>query len=94
VKSHIAETRISKGLILIVFAKPSKVVMRTNYDSNEMLEFFYSNHRNLFPDDKVEKIKAEQIVLTMTLNSEYSRYEDYKLISEIKLQLEKHLASK
>ena len=67
--------------------------MHTNYDAKEMLEFFYSNHRSLFPNDRVEKIKAEQIVLTRTLNSEYSRYEEKKLIEEIKFALEKHQAT-
>jgi len=68
--------------------------MHTNYDAKEMLEFFYSNHRNLFPNTEVERARADQIVLTKTLSSEYSRYEEYKLIEEIKLALEKNLERK
>ena len=65
--------------------------MRTNYDAKEMLVFFYSNHGNLFSDNEVERQRAEQIVLTKTLDSDYSRYEEHKLIEEIKSALEKNI---
>jgi len=67
--------------------------MHTNQDAKEMLEFFYTNHRNLFPNDEAEKSRAEKIVLTKTLDSEYSRYEENKLIKDIRLALEKNLSS-
>jgi len=68
--------------------------MHTNYDAKEMLAFFYSNHKDLFPNTEVERARAEQIVLTKTLSSDYSRYEEYKLIKEIKLALEENLIKK